>query len=62
MYQYVMLGETNERTAGFEDLNTRELTIFAILIIGIFAMGVYPKPFMQLVQPSLETILSYSMR
>jgi NADH-quinone oxidoreductase subunit M len=62
MYQYVMLGETNERTAGFEDLNARELTIFAILIIGIFAMGVYPKPFMQLVQPSLETILSYSMR
>jgi NADH-quinone oxidoreductase subunit M len=62
MYQYVMLGETNVRTAGFEDLNARELTIFAILIIGIFAMGVYPKPFMQLVQPSLETILSYSMR
>lgn len=62
MYQYVMLGETNERTARFEDLNHRELIIFVVLIIGIFAMGIYPKPFMDLVQPSLETILSFSMR
>ncbi|MBK7149156.1 MAG: NADH-quinone oxidoreductase subunit M [Bacteroidetes bacterium] len=62
MYQLVMLGETNDTTAGFRDLNSRELLLFALLIIGIFQLGLAPKMFMTYVQPSLDLILNYSLR
>src|SRR5204863_9508924 len=36
MYQNVMLGETNELTVNFEDLNWKELLVFVFIIIAIF--------------------------
>lgn len=62
MYQNVMLGETNSLTANFEDLNWKELTVFVFLIIGIFEIGLVPSQFMNMVQPSLDLILNYSLR
>lgn len=62
MYQLTMLGEVNDSTAAFDDLHATELLIFIVLIIGIFALGVAPKTFMSMVQPSLDVILNYSLR
>lgn len=62
MYQNVMLGETNSLTANFEDLNRKELVVFVFLIIGIFEIGLVPSQFMNMVQPSLDLILNYSLR
>ncbi|MES2619241.1 MAG: NADH-quinone oxidoreductase subunit M [Bacteroidota bacterium] len=62
MYQNVMLGETNSLTATFEDLNWKELLVFVFIIIAIFQVGIYPKQLMQMMQPSLDNILKYSLR
>jgi NADH-quinone oxidoreductase subunit M len=61
MYQNVMLGETNSITATFEDLDWKETLVFALLIIGIFQVGLFPKTLMQMMQPSLEIILQNSL-
>jgi NADH-quinone oxidoreductase subunit M len=62
MYQYAMLGETNSLTSTFEDLNWKELLVFVFIIIAIFQIGLFPKMFMQMMQPSLDNILNYSLR
>ncbi|HRC15731.1 MAG TPA: NADH-quinone oxidoreductase subunit M [Bacteroidia bacterium] len=62
MYQNVMLGETNSLTATFEDLSWKELLVFVFIIIAIFQIGVYPKALMEMMQPSLDNILKYSLR
>ncbi len=62
MYQRAMLGNTNSLTGSFEDLNWKELLVFALIIMGIFQMGIYPKPLMQMMQPALDNILNYSLR
>lgn len=62
MYQRSMLGETNAVTASFKDLELGEVAVFAPLIIAIFVFGVYPKPIMDLVQPSIDTILTFAFR
>jgi NADH-quinone oxidoreductase subunit M len=62
MYQNVMLGETNENTIGFTDLHWSELAVFVPVIAVIFVMGVYPKPILNIIQPALDNILTYSLR
>lgn len=62
MYQYSMLGETNENTQVFEDLKWNEKAVFTAIIILIFALGIQPSFITDIVQPSLEKILNYSIR
>ncbi len=62
MYQFVMLGETKEATANFADLDWTEMVVFVLIIIGIFEIGLFPKMFLQYIQPSLDVILNYSLR
>lgn len=62
MYQYTVLGETNSLTAGFEDLNWQELLVFALIIVAIFEVGLFPKQLMHMMQPSLDLILNNSLR
>jgi NADH-quinone oxidoreductase subunit M len=55
MFQNVMLGETNKTV--FKDVTVNE-TIVLLLIIGfLLFFGLYPKPIVDLVQPSLVEIL-----
>ncbi len=55
MFQNVMLGETNKTI--FKDITTNE-TIVLVLIAGfLFFFGLYPKPIIDLVNPSLVEIL-----
>ncbi len=58
MYKKVMLGNPGIRVPEFPDLYWNEKLALGILVIVIFAMGIYPKPFMDMVAPVLQTILN----
>jgi hypothetical protein len=40
--------------AGFKDLNLREAWIIAPLMLVIVALGVYPKPLLDIINPSVQ--------
>jgi NADH-quinone oxidoreductase subunit M len=55
MFQYVMLGETNTRI--FADVTFNEGFTLVIIIAVLFFFGMYPKPIIDLITPSLQEIL-----
>ena len=56
MFQNVMLGETNTKV--FADVTTSEAIVFVILIAFLLFYGLYPKPIVDLVSPSIKEILT----
>lgn len=56
MFQNVMLGETNTKV--FKDVTFNEGLSLAIIIAVLFFFGMYPKPILDLISPSLENILT----
>ncbi len=56
-YERVFTGATNPKIEGLKDLDFRELAIMAPLVVLIIGIGVYPKPVMDRVEPSVELIL-----
>jgi NADH-quinone oxidoreductase subunit M len=56
MFQQVMLGETNTKL--FADVTFNEGLTLVIIIAVLFFFGLYPKPIMDLITPSLENILT----
>ena len=58
LYQRTMLGEiTNEKNRGLKDLNLRECIIFTPLIILCFAIGIYPKPWFEVIDKPVTAIV-----
>jgi NADH-quinone oxidoreductase subunit M len=55
-YQKISLGEKNNLTAGFIDLNRNEKLVLIPLVIMIFLIGIYPKPFLDIAEPSVKTL------
>lgn len=55
MFQRVMLGDKNEKV--FADVNFNEGLVFTIIIGVLLFFGLYPKPIIDLISPSLEQIL-----
>jgi NADH-quinone oxidoreductase subunit M len=55
MFQNVMLGETNNKL--FADVSFNEGLSLVMIIAVLFFFGLYPKPIMDLITPSLENIL-----
>jgi NADH-quinone oxidoreductase subunit M len=55
MFQNVMLGETNTKT--FKDVTTNETIVFVVIIAFLLFFGLYPKPIVDFVTPSLKEIL-----
>jgi NADH-quinone oxidoreductase subunit M len=51
-----MLGETNVKV--FKDVTVNEGISMGILIMVLFFFGMYPKPIIDLITPSLEAILT----
>ena len=56
MYQSVMLGETN--TKPFADVTANEGIVLVLIIVVLFFFGLYPKPIIELIMPSIEGILN----
>jgi NADH-quinone oxidoreductase subunit M len=61
VFQRVMFGEvTNPKNKSLEDLNAREIAIMVPLVILIFVMGIYPKPFIDKMAPSIDKMIQMS--
>jgi NADH-quinone oxidoreductase subunit M len=59
MFQKLFLGPLdNEENKGLKDLSWREIATLAPLLIFIFWIGLYPKPFFNLMGPSVDKLLS----
>ncbi len=59
LYQRVMLGEVkDEKIAGLSDLNMREMATLIPLVIAAIVMGIYPKPFLQMIEAPVDAIIA----
>ncbi len=58
MLQKVLFGDTNRLTAGARDIRLNEKLILAVLVVLILAVGIYPKPMLELTQTTVDSILS----
>ena len=54
MYQRTMTGEPTEHTSRFADLSTREAWVVAPLIAVIIALGFFPKPLLDVINPAVD--------
>ena len=60
MVKRVLYGEVaNERVAALEDVNARELVFLALLAACVLAMGIYPKPFADVMNPTIHELLRH---
>jgi NADH-quinone oxidoreductase subunit M len=58
-YQRVFHGEPTDDNANLPDMTWRERGVMAPLLVLIVFLGVYPKPVLDRVQPSVERLLSH---
>jgi NADH-quinone oxidoreductase subunit M len=58
LYQRTMLGPiTNEKNRGLRDLNLREVVVFLPLIAWAIWIGVYPKPYFEILEKPVAQIV-----
>ena len=58
MIQKIFFGNTNSVTAGAKDIVLNEKLVLGILVVMIIVIGVYPKPLLELTQPTVDAILN----
>jgi NADH-quinone oxidoreductase subunit M len=59
MFQKLFLGPvTNAKNEALKDLNWRELAIMVPLLVLIFWIGLYPKPFFDLMGPTVDNLVT----
>jgi NADH-quinone oxidoreductase subunit M len=54
MYRKVVLQKLNPVTEKFQDLNRSQIIAFFPVIALIFIMGIYPKPFLKRIEPTID--------
>ena len=60
MYKRVYFGEVaNDHVRDLEDLNAREFLMMAILAAAVLWMGLYPKPFTDVMHVSVTELLKH---
>jgi NADH-quinone oxidoreductase subunit M len=60
MVKRVYLGDVaNDNVAKLSDINTREFLMLALLAVAVLAIGVYPKPMTDVINPSVELLLQH---
>jgi len=58
MYKRVIFGNVgSEKVAGLKDVNVREFTMLFVLALVVIGVGLYPKPFTDVIGVSVSTIL-----
>jgi NADH-quinone oxidoreductase subunit M len=58
LFQRVMQGPiTNEKILSFKDVNKREIAYLIPIVIMMFWMGIYPKPFLRKMDASVTHLL-----
>jgi NADH-quinone oxidoreductase subunit M len=57
LFQRTMLGETAPKNQGLKDLSAREIAVFAPLIVWAFWIGLYPKPFFEVLERPVAQIV-----
>ncbi len=59
MFQKVFFGKLDKsRNGHLKDLSGRELAVFIPLCLGIFLLGVFPRPFLRVMEPSVQKFMS----
>jgi len=56
-YQSIMLGETNALTVAFPQLTLNEKAVLIPIVIMIIAIGVYPKPLLDIAEPAVKALV-----
>lgn len=56
-YQKIMLGEINSITSKFTDLSLNEKAVLVPIVILVIAMGIYPKPILEIAEPAILKII-----
>jgi NADH-quinone oxidoreductase subunit M len=60
MYKRVYFGDiTNDEVRGLTDINAREFGLMAVLAIATLWMGLYPKPFTDVMHTSVDALLKH---
>jgi NADH-quinone oxidoreductase subunit M len=57
MYQQVMLGELNELTKAFADIDVTEKVVLGVLCALVIAIGVYPQPLLHISEASVSSLV-----
>jgi NADH-quinone oxidoreductase subunit M len=57
-YQKAVLGDKTEISDKFYDLVFQEKIILIPVILAIFILGVYPKPFIEIAEPAVKNLFS----
>jgi NADH-quinone oxidoreductase subunit M len=58
MYQRTMNGPTAEKVKGMPDLSRRELVAVVPIVAIIVALGFFPKPVLDVINPSVKQTLT----
>jgi NADH-quinone oxidoreductase subunit M len=63
MYKRVWFGDVaNARVAALKDVSRREFWLLATLVAAILALGIYPKPFTDVMHASVADLLTHVAR
>ncbi|AOY01789.1 NADH-quinone oxidoreductase subunit M [Jeongeupia sp. USM3] len=58
MYKRVIFGDVaNDHVAELQDVNKREFLVLAVLAIAVLGMGLYPKPFVDVMHVSVNDLI-----
>ena len=58
-YQRVFHGESDEDNASIPDLRVAEGFVLAPLVVLIVVMGLYPKPFIERIEPAVDRLVRH---
>ena len=60
MFKRIFLGPVaNDSVKAMTDINAREMLILGTLAAATLFMGVYPKPFTQVMEPAVQQLLQH---
>ena len=59
MYKKIMFGEiTKKENEDIKDMNIREILVMAPIIILVFWIGLYPGPFLRILEPAVNEVVA----